>query len=199
VKGGRGNGFDSQPRYRSETDRGLPRSCDAECVQPCKAGHWNGLRGHRGRIIAFGDQRGTHRSSHGDNLESSWQIVDQVFRGLGNYGKDVPETQPSPRARVDSVNGKLRNAFDVISLWIDPRCEELIRDFEQVMWDETGAALREWRRGSLGTEWHRTHLSDGLGYLIARRFLLGKEADPKADVPQGRLPKKNKPPSFMTS
>jgi hypothetical protein len=183
IRGDRGAGFDTQPRYRSEEHRGLPPSCNERCEKVCRKGHWNGLKAHRGRIIGFGDQRGTHRSSHGDNLESSWQIVNQEFSALGNYGTDIPEEQPSPRARVDSVNGKLCSALDLHSLWIHPRCEELGRDLEQVMWDDTGLALREWRRGAMGTEWHRTHESDGLGYMIHRLFPLGHEIDGASGMP----------------
>lgn len=168
VRGARGSGGDSQPSYRSEANRGLPPPCDEDCEPICRRGHWNGLKGHRGPIYGFGDQRGTHRSSHAENLGSSWEIVERVFLKLGSYGRDVPEDQPSPRSRVDAVNAKLCNAFDLRSLWIDPRCEELIRDLEQVMWDDNGQELREWRRGSMGTEWHRTHLSDGLGYMVHR-------------------------------
>lgn len=177
VRGERGSGCDSQPRYRSEQHRGLPPPCDEACERVCRKGHWNGLKAHRGAIVAFGDQRGTHRSSHGDNNESSWQIVEQVFRELPRYSRNVPDVQPSPRARVDSYNGKLCNMFDIRSAWIDQRCEETIRDLEQVMWDEKGESLREWRRGSQGTEWHRTHLTDGDGYMIHRLFPLGHEAD----------------------
>ncbi|MFZ2489991.1 MAG: hypothetical protein WA208_00765 [Thermoanaerobaculia bacterium] len=190
VRGGRGAGCDLQMRYRSEELRGLPPACDETCEgyeaalgysRTCRRGHWNGLRAHRGRIVGYGDQRGTHRSSHGDNLESSWDIVNQVFRQLPNYSVDVPEDQPSPRARVDAVNGKLCSALDVRSLWVDSRCEELIRDAEQVQWDETGSAEREWRQG---TEVLRTHLIQALGYCVARRYPLGTEIDPVAEVPR---------------
>jgi hypothetical protein len=189
VRGGRGDGCDSQPRYKSEEFRGFPPSCDETCEEVCRKGHWNGLKAHRGRVIAHGDQRGTHRSSHGDNLESSWDIVDQVFRQLERYGKNVPDEQPSPRARVDSVNAKLCNALEIRSAWIDPRCEETIRDFENVQWDEDQKGLREWRRES-GTEWHRTHLTDGDGYMIHKRFPLGHGPDPDEEKPQGKLPKR---------
>ncbi|HXG58124.1 MAG TPA: hypothetical protein VNL91_03805 [Thermoanaerobaculia bacterium] len=197
IRGDRGDGCDSQPRYRSEELRGLPPPCDETCDPVCRKGHWNGLRAHRGRIIACGDQRGTHRSSHGDNLESSWAIVDQEFGQLKRYGKDVPEDQPSPRARVDSVNAKLCNALGVRSLWIHPRCEELIRDFEQVQWDEDGTALREWRRGSMGTEWHRTHLSDGLGYGVHRLSPLGRDVDSKGDSVRAHYRERTKRPSHL--
>src|SRR5574340_222252 len=165
VRGDRGDGCDSQPRYLSEEMRGLPAN-------------WKGLKAHNASIIAFGDQRGTHRSSHGDNLESSWQIVDQVFYQLKRYSKNVPEIQPSPRARVDAVNAKLCSAFGLRSLWFDPRCEETIRYCEQVMWDADGKALREWRRGNQGTEWHRTHLMDGVGYGVAQLAPMGRDWKP---------------------
>jgi len=170
MRGERGNGGDSQPEYRSPSLRGLPAN-------------WRGITNHRGAVVGFGDSVGTHRSVHSDNLESSWDIVDQVFRQHRYYRRNVPEDgNPPPRHRVDSVNGKLCNARGQRSLIIAPRCEELIRDMEQVVWDDDGVSLREWRRGSLGTEWHRTHLSDGLGYMIARLFPLGVELINRAPV-----------------
>lgn len=167
VRGERGTGGDLQAPYRSEEWRGLPPPCDERCEQPCYEGHWNGLKAHRGPIVAFGDQRATYRSSHAADNQSSWDIVERVFFTLGNYGRDVPEEQPTPRSRVDSVNAKACDHRDLRSLWVDPRCEELIRDFEQVMWNDEGKALREWR---LGAEILRTHLTDGLGYMIHRLF-----------------------------
>jgi hypothetical protein len=177
VRGERGDGGDLQAPYTNDESRGLPPSCEDDCEPRCMLGHWNGLRKHRGDIVAFGDQRGTHRTSHDDNLGSSWAIVERVFDQLRSYRRNVPDDQPAPRARVDSVNAKFCNNFDVRSIWIDPRCEELIRDFEQVVWDETGEALREWREGA---ELLRTHLSDALGYMIAQLFRLGDDVDPHA-------------------
>jgi hypothetical protein len=179
VRGGRGDGCNEQLKYSSEELRGLPASCDELCGKRCTKGHWNGLRGHRGPIIAFGDQRGTHRSSHGNNLESSWDIVDQVFGALANYGKNVAEFQPSPFARVDSMNAKLRNEFGIRSLHFDPRVEECHRDGEQVVWDDDGKSLREWR---FGMERFRTHLFDGIGYGVHQLSPLGNDVDPKSDV-----------------
>jgi hypothetical protein len=166
VRGDRGVGGS----YPQDDLRGLPAN-------------WKGLREHRGKIIAFGDAVGNHRSVHSDNLESSWQIVDSVFsevrdvNGRRLYQRSVPEANPAPRARVHSVNAKLMNALGVPSLWIDQRCRELTRDFERVVWDDDGVSIREWRRGNQGTEWHRTHLSDALGYMVHQLFPMGKEAD----------------------
>lgn len=161
VKGERGLGGS----YPNDDLRGLPAN-------------WKGLREHQGPIIAFGDAVGNHRSVHAENLESSWQLVDAVFTQLRNakgdriYSRSVPDSNPPPRARVASVNGKLLNARNVPSLYVDQRCRELIKDFQQVVWDETGQALREFRRGN---EAHRTHLSDALGYMIHQLFPMGHE------------------------
>jgi len=171
VRGDRGDGFDSQPKYKNPELRGLPAN-------------WQGLKAHKGPIIAFGDAVGTHRSSHADNLESSWEIVEQVFRQLPNYQRSVPEKNPPPRARVDSVNGKFCNAFGVRAAIVAPRCEESQRDFEQVVWDEDGVSIREWRRGSIGTEWHRSHLSDADGYMMHRLFPLGEDHDDTPRIPR---------------
>jgi hypothetical protein len=51
---------------------------------------------------------------------------------------------------------------------IDQNCKELIKDFEQVCWkaDPHGNSLAELDK----SDPMRTHVSDALGYLIAREF-----------------------------
>lgn len=167
MRGQRGFG---DAAYVNEDLRGLPAN-------------WKGLAQHKGPIIAYGDAVGTHRSVHADNLESSWQIIDQIFRqvtdanGRNLYGRDVPDGNPPPRARIHSLNAKLMSALGTPSLQIDPRCRQLLKDFERVVWDDTGLVEREWRRGNQGTEWHRTHLAAALGYMVHRRAPMGRDTE----------------------
>ena len=44
----------------------------------------------------------------------------------------MPKANPPVRDRVSLVNARLRNARDEVQLFVDPKCKELIDDFEQV-------------------------------------------------------------------
>src|SRR5436305_10406792 len=72
----------------------------------------------------------------------------------------VPKANPSVRERVNLVNRKLRAASGRIDLLIDPKCKELIKDFEQVCYKAESNEVDKTR------DRQRTHLSDALGYLI---------------------------------
>jgi hypothetical protein len=61
---------------------------------------------------------------------------------------------------VSLVNARLRNARGEVQLFIDPKCKELIDDFEQVSYQEDSTQVDK------DKDRRRTHLSDALGYLI---------------------------------
>ncbi len=61
---------------------------------------------------------------------------------------------------MNLMNGKLRPASGEIQLFVDHRCKELIKDFEQVSYKEDSNLIDKERDRS------RTHLSDALGYLV---------------------------------
>jgi len=58
------------------------------------------------------------------------------------------------------MNSKLRTASGDVGVLIDPKCRELIKDFEQVSFKEDSNQIDKDR------DRFRTHLSDALGYLI---------------------------------
>ena len=72
----------------------------------------------------------------------------------------VGASNPLVSERVNLVNAKLRNAEGQVALVMDPRCRELIKDFEQVAY-KAGSGVVDKDRDP-----KRTHLSDALGYLI---------------------------------
>ena len=76
---------------------------------------------------------------------------------------------PEVKDRVNCVNARLRNQHGERRLRIDPRCKQLIQDFERVHWkcDANGNSLPELDKGDP----KRTHVeSDALGYMIEREF-----------------------------
>ena len=85
-------------------------------------------------------------------------LKDEV--GHGEYGVvslRVPKSNPPVGDRVALVNAKLGSAAGVRGLVVDPRCKELIKDFEQVTYKEGGTIVDKDRDSK------RTHLSDALG------------------------------------
>jgi Terminase large subunit, T4likevirus-type, N-terminal len=114
---------------------------------------------HGGGLVIYGDASGSHQQTTGT---SDYQIVREYFRT--HYGTrvtyKVPKANPSVRERIMVTNAKLRSASEEIRLYVDPKCKELIKDFEQVSYKaESNAIDKEKDR-------RRTHLSDALGYLL---------------------------------
>jgi hypothetical protein len=72
----------------------------------------------------------------------------------------VPKANPGVSDRVHLVNRMLRSASGIIDLTIDPKCKELIKDFEQVCYKDDTHEIDK------GRDRQRTHVSDALGYLI---------------------------------
>ncbi|MFN7995890.1 MAG: terminase family protein [Bryobacteraceae bacterium] len=114
---------------------------------------------HASGLVIYGDASGNNLKSTGG---SDYQIVQDYFRM--HYGSRVnyrvPKANPSVRDRVMLTNSKLRTAAGEVGLLVDPKCKELIKDFEQVSYKaESNAIDKEKDR-------RRTHLSDALGYLL---------------------------------
>ena len=62
------------------------------------------------------------------------------------------------------VNSKLKTAAGEASLFVTPKCEGLILDFEQVVYQENSRDIDKTK------DKRRTHLSDALGYLVWGEF-----------------------------
>ena len=110
-------------------------------------------------IVVYGDASGKKLQTAGT---TDYEIVREYFRRAGytNMQFRVPARNPSIRARVGLMNSKLWSANEEAQVFIDPRCKELIRDFEEVSYKADSNVIDKDRDLS------RTHLSDALGYLI---------------------------------
>ena len=123
----------------------------------------------RSKVVVqlYGDPAGGARTHAGP---SSWQLVLDYFRNDSRYQliKRVAAGHPPVKERVNTVNAMLLNNSGERRLLMDPRCRELIADFEQVQWksDASGnqAADLDKKDGK------RTHASDALGYLVHGQF-----------------------------
>jgi hypothetical protein len=119
-------------------------------------------------IYLYGDATGkAHRAGQ---IHPDWEIVKRTLRDAfpGRIRMRVPDANPRERERVNSVNCRLQAIDGTVRMAISKHCKRVIRDFAgtQTHSDGSGDILKE--QGSL-----LTHLSDGIGYYVWRKFPLG--------------------------
>jgi hypothetical protein len=119
---------------------------------------------HAAGLVIYADATGKRMQTTG---RSDLDVVKKEMSG-GEYGRTVkfkiPTANPAVRDRVVAVNGKLQPAEGGPQMLVRPKCEGLIRDFEQVVFKEGSEVIDKERDSKL------THLSDALGYLVWQEF-----------------------------
>src|SRR6202167_5775448 len=112
----------------------------------------------RAGVVVYGD---ASRASMNTTGALSYQVIRNYFASrMAKVSYRVPKANPPVRERVSLVNAKLKNARGEVRLFVDPKCTELIHDFEQVSYVEDSTQVDK------DKDRRRTHLSDALGYLI---------------------------------
>jgi phage terminase large subunit len=84
--------------------------------------------------------------------------------GFRDIKVNVPPANPAVLSRAQKVNALLTNALGEVRLEVDPRCGELIKDFEEVMFKKDSGVIDKVR------DPRRTHASDALGYAVWQLF-----------------------------
>jgi hypothetical protein len=109
-------------------------------------------------LVIYGDASGSRMQTTGS---SDYEIVKRAMAraGVHDYQYRVPRANPAVRDRVSLLNSLMANAAGESALTVDPRCKELIRDFEEVEYKAGSSQIDKER------DPNRTHLSDALGYL----------------------------------
>jgi Phage terminase large subunit len=117
-------------------------------------------------IVVFGDASGYKEQTTG---ASDYQMIKEylAMHVSAPVQYRVPRANPSVRERLNLTNSKLRSASGEVELVVDPKCKELIKDFEQVSYKEDSAQIDK------DKDRQRTHLSDALGYLLSQEFRPG--------------------------
>jgi hypothetical protein len=112
---------------------------------------------HAGGLIVYADATGARMQTTG---KTDLVILREALKNYGDVEFRIPHSNPVVRERVTLMNAKLKSADGARRLLVDPRCTELIRDFEQVAFKEGSGVIDKDR------DPRRTHLSDALGYLV---------------------------------
>jgi hypothetical protein len=123
----------------------------------------NRYKGHLHSLEVFGDASGKNMHTTGTTDYSMLQGY--LYRaGFRHVKLRVPSKNPPVLNRVQKVNALLTNALGEVRLEVDPRCQELIKDFEEVMFKPESGVIDKAR------DPRRTHASDALGYVIWELF-----------------------------
>ncbi len=129
-------------------------------------------------VRIYADSSGRQRRTSSNVTD--WAIIQDFFKlwvGTVKPNYHILEVNPLVRDRVNAVNSMLRNRAGGHRLFIDPKCKELIRDFEEVSWELDSAGNST---GDIDKSDHtRTHMSDALGYFIAHKYSPKKPAGPQ--------------------
>jgi phage terminase large subunit-like protein len=120
---------------------------------------------HNAEVWIYGDATARHRSVNAVAAQSSYQMILNSMRSYSApFRLKVPEDNPSVPDRINAVNVALRNEYGIIGVEMDPSCEELIADMEQVLRSPVGGIKKTSNRKD--PYYRRTHASDGAGYWI---------------------------------
>ncbi len=119
----------------------------------------NRYKGHAAGLEIFGDVSGRNMHTTGTSDYSMLQTF--LYKGgFRNVKLRVPTSNPPVLDRVHKVNGLLTNVLGEVRLEIDRSCEELIKDFEEVMFKPESGVIDK------SKDPRRTHASDALGYVV---------------------------------
>lgn len=132
-----------------------------------RIGSYDRLSPFTTRIDVYGDA--TAQGRHSSTSFTDWQIARAFFRRYPyQVTYHIPSSNPPVKDRVNCVNAVLHNQAGQRRLKIAPGCTQLIADMERVHWkkDLNGNTLAEIDK----SDPLRTHVSDALGYMIARDF-----------------------------
>jgi hypothetical protein len=127
---------------------------------------------HEGPIHVYGDATGGAKGT-AKLLGTDWEIVRNILYAHFKPERTwfyVPKANPPERSRVNSMNSRLRSMAGVVRLMVDPqKCPKLIRDLDGVQLIEGGSGEIDKKKDE-----KLTHLTDGLGYYVARMFPVRK-------------------------
>ena len=119
-------------------------------------------------VTIYGDASGNSRTTK--STRTDYELIREVFRQNSQYQINLKTNTSNPaiKDRVNAVNAQLCTVSGKRRLFVDPKCRELIRDFQQVKWKRDSAGNPT---GALdNSDWQRTHTSDALSYAVMKEF-----------------------------
>ncbi len=130
---------------------------------------------HKGKIVLAGDPSGGAKNIS-QTAGTAWDQIRQIISthfGHDRVRVDVGYEQIRERPRVMALNSRIRNCYGKPRLFVDPKCKNLIADFEGVNYKEGTTEIEKKSDSTL------THLSEALGFYVARKHPAKYKAEGK--------------------
>lgn len=118
---------------------------------------------HESEIWLYGDSTGNKRT--GQTGKSDYYLILNEMKRYGRVKLRVPQENPKVPDRINAVNRLMLDEDGQVRFQVDPSCQELISDFENVLRDQRGGILKTHNRKD--PYFRRTHTSDACGYWLA--------------------------------
>lgn len=136
-----------------------------------------GEGGHQGMLIVVGDA--TEEKSTVYSRVKMYQHLKHSLQSCGfQVVLKVPASNPPRKLRFETVNDVLAKNLAVF----DPTCEQVIKDFEEGVWDGPQTDMNQGREDDDGSGLTRSHASSALGYGLCILHKIQTSAAP----PQSR-------------
>jgi len=116
----------------------------------------------RSRIVMYPDAAGRQRKTSAGGRTDISILQNAGFRVLNKLAN------PPIRDRVNAVNSKLKNTNGNISMYIDPKCKQIIRSLERLLYKPNTSVI---------DQNDDVHMSDAVGYLIDYLYPIKKETE----------------------
>jgi hypothetical protein len=127
---------------------------------------------HQGELHLYGDATGGASKTVGI-AGNDWDLVKQVLNahfGAQRVHYHIGKANPSERDRVNAMNSRLRTMDGRIRMMIDPgKAPMVVKDLEGVQCVQGGSGEIDKKKNP-----ELSHLTDGLGYYICKRFPVRK-------------------------
>lgn len=127
-------------------------------------------------VNIYGDASGNSRNSK--SARTDYELIRDTFRRCPEFTITLRHNTGNPlvRDRVNTMNNALCSTSKERNVLVSPKCAELLKDLRQVHWkrDAAGNPTGELDKSDA----QRTHVSDALGYLVAKEFGLRGRVGP---------------------
>lgn len=119
---------------------------------------------HQSEIWIYGDATSDARTAQ--TGKTDYYMIRNEMKGYGvPIRMNVPEANPKVPDRINAMNRALRDEDGAVRLLLDPSCQELASDLENVLRDGRGGILKT--NNKKDPYFRRTHTSDSLGYWVS--------------------------------